>query len=568
MAKQTNWWNELDCNAKTSGYLKSEVENGSAGGMGLASYETEPEQAICGKGSVPDENTLANSANSSLPREHDMVLGQSAPILGEEESAHFRVGPSDPVGQLHMNALGYAVMRGHEVNGAAGHLMGMASRGGFVELATEPERGEDLDGEGKEKDERDHAGKKKRAELWQDAEMDALVRAYRHIHLKLMSAGNKGRHIYKTANEKWTEVRNLLLTVGVDRQPKEIERKWSNLLTAFKQIVDWNKQPGQQSYWELDEAFKKEKTKAKELPASFRMQMFESMAEFLGDTGCKKNRQSSHSSAQANLSLMGTSNNSDSCGSAATSGSMDIPLPLEKISCQANRTCSTDSLETKQMQVILVAAGSFNPPTYMHLRMFELARDALLSDGYAVLGGYMSPVNDAYGKKDLASAEHRIKLCELACEDSSYIMVDPWEAKQSSYQRTLTVLNRVEFSLRTSGLVNADSLKVMLLCGADLLESFTMPGVWVPDMVKAICRDHGVVCISRDGKNVEKLIFENDILFENKRNIVVVDEVVSNNISSTKVRQILARGLSVKYLTPNPVIDYIKKHKLYVNHTK
>lgn len=29
----------------------------------------------------------------------------------------------------------------------------------------------------------------------------------------------------------------------------------------------------------------------------------------------------------------------------------------------------------------------------------ELARDALIGEGYDVLGGYMSPVNDAYGKK-------------------------------------------------------------------------------------------------------------------------------------------------------------------------
>jgi len=29
----------------------------------------------------------------------------------------------------------------------------------------------------------------------------------------------------------------------------------------------------------------------------------------------------------------------------------------------------------------------------------ELARDALNSEGYHVIGGYMSPVNDAYKKK-------------------------------------------------------------------------------------------------------------------------------------------------------------------------
>jgi hypothetical protein len=30
----------------------------------------------------------------------------------------------------------------------------------------------------------------------------------------------------------------------------------------------------------------------------------------------------------------------------------------------------------------------------------------------------------------------------------------------------------------------ADSLKVMLLCGSDLLESFGTPGVWIPDQVR------------------------------------------------------------------------------------
>lgn len=529
MANQTNWWNELGSSATTTatdtGYinLKSEddvrAENGSAavGGMGTTTKTYGGKE---GRGAMYEKDRGYSEVGS----------GRMMMVVATSRSG------------------GGALL----VDGGSGE----------GEAAAEAEEIEKLE------ESRDHSGKKKRAELWQDAEMDALVGAYRQIHLKLMSAGNKGRHIFKSANDKWTEVRNLLLIAGVDRQPKEIERKWSNLLTAFKQIADWNRQAGQPSYWDLDEVLKREKTKAKELPASFRMQMFESMAEFLGDTGGKKSRQSNHSNAPPTFHPS-TSDNSDCCGTAAaTSGSMDVPLPLEKLSRQLNTKCTTDPLEQKRMQVVLLLPGSFNPPTYMHLRMFELARDQLLSDGYVVLGGYISPVNDAYGKKGLASAEHRINLCQLASEDSSFIMVDPWEAKQSSYQRTLVVLRRVESSLRASGLVNTESLRVMLLCGADLLESFVNPGVWIPDQVRAICRDHGIVCISRGGKDIAKLIFENDILFENKRNIIIVDDLVPNDISSTKIRQNLTRGLSVKYLTPDTVINYIKQHKLYVNHSK
>jgi hypothetical protein len=92
--------------------------------------------------------------------------------------------------------------------------------------------------------------------------------------------------------------------VGVDRQPKEIEHKWSNLSTAFKQIVDWNKKVGHPNYWELDEILKKEKTKAKELHATFSVQLFDAMAEFLGDwVGTHRSR----SPASSHMALPGLS---------------------------------------------------------------------------------------------------------------------------------------------------------------------------------------------------------------------------------------------------------------------
>lgn len=99
----------------------------------------------------------------------------------------------------------------------------------------------------------------------------------------------------------------------------------------------------------------------------------------------------------------------------------------------------------------------------------------------------------------LIAADHRIELCNLACKSSDFIMVDPWEvlflflpclfckfvgkpelnrkehllhlqsmtcllkcfffshshlqAKQSSFQRSLTVLNRVKSFLIEGGLI-------------------------------------------------------------------------------------------------------------------
>ncbi|KAG2333192.1 hypothetical protein Bca4012_017158 [Brassica carinata] len=238
---------------------------------------------------------------------------------------------------------------------------------------------------------------------------------------------------------------------------------------------------------------------------------------------------------------------------------MDVSLPVDKLSIGSqpeDKTC-----------VVLVATGSFNPPTFMHLRMFELARDALRSEGFHVLGGYMSPVNDAYKKEGLLSAEHRVEMCNLACKSSDFIMVDPWEASQDSYQRSLVVLSRVKASLTNNRLVPKESLKVMLLCGSDLLESFCTPGVWIPEQVKSICKDYGIVCIRREGQDVENMIFGDRILYETRDNIRVVNNFVPNQISSSRLRQCISRGLSVKYLTEDGVIDYIRQHHLYTELT-
>ncbi|GMH05819.1 hypothetical protein Nepgr_007659 [Nepenthes gracilis] len=247
-------------------------------------------------------------------------------------------------------------------------------------------------------------------------------------------------------------------------------------------------------------------------------------------------------------------------------GTMDIPLPLDKMTlASSDADALPKTMNTGKTYVVLVATGSFNPPTYMHLRMFELARDALNEEGCCVIGGYMSPVNDAYKKKGLISSEHRIKMCNLACKSSDFIMVDPWEASQNAYQRTLTVLSRVKSCLCESGVISGESTKVMLVCGSDLLESFSIPGFWVHEQIRTICRDYGVICIRREGHDAEKIIWKDDILIESKNNIKIVDEPIPNQISSSRIRECIAKGLSVKYLTADEVIDYIRQHQLYLS---
>lgn len=51
---------------------------------------------------------------------------------------------------------------------------------------------------------------------------------------------------------------------------------------------------------------------------------------------------------------------------------VDVPLPMDKLTCNL-RACKAAPYKP----VVMVSCGSFNPPTIMHLRMFELAKDHL-----------------------------------------------------------------------------------------------------------------------------------------------------------------------------------------------
>lgn len=58
--------------------------------------------------------------------------------------------------------------------------------------------------------------------------------------------------------------------------------------------------------------------------------------------------------------------------------------------------------------LLLVACGSFSPITYLHMRMFEMAADYVkFSTDFELIGGYLSPVSDAYRKAGLVAAEDR-----------------------------------------------------------------------------------------------------------------------------------------------------------------
>ncbi|KAL2264646.1 hypothetical protein VTJ83DRAFT_7156 [Remersonia thermophila] len=223
--------------------------------------------------------------------------------------------------------------------------------------------------------------------------------------------------------------------------------------------------------------------------------------------------------------------------------------------------------------LVLVACGSFSPITFLHLRMFEMASDFVrFNTDFEVCGGYLSPVSDAYKKVGLAPGHHRVNMCSRAVENSAWLMVDPYETLnrdangQPQYVPTAKVLQHFDHEINEvlGGIESPDGqmkkARIALLAGADLVMSMSEPGLWAPKDLDTILGSYGAFIIERSGTDIDQAL---ESLRQYEHNIWVINQVIQNDISSTKVRLFLKKDLSVRYLIPDPVVDYIDEHGLF-----
>ncbi|KAJ4455042.1 putative nicotinamide/nicotinic acid mononucleotide adenylyltransferase [Paratrimastix pyriformis] len=214
--------------------------------------------------------------------------------------------------------------------------------------------------------------------------------------------------------------------------------------------------------------------------------------------------------------------------------------------------------------LVLVECGSFSPPHFAHLRNLEVARKVIDEQHFCVVGGLISPVGSAYKKPNLASTEDRLAMCHLAVESSDWIDVDDWEASQPTYTRTANVLDSISNRLNTAAqalVPKPERIQLRLVCGADLLESMTRPGVWDLSLLAKLF-SFGMICINRDAVNTQAMV-AHEILAPHREHIQLVPEEFSWHLSSSFIRQELHAGRSIKYLAPDSVLQYIAERRLF-----
>lgn len=152
-------------------------------------------------------------------------------------------------------------------------------------------------------------------------------------------------------------------------------------------------------------------------------------------------------------------------------------------------------------------------------------------------------------------------MCRIATDPSPRLMVDPWEADQSEYTRTALVLDHFHHEVNTlrHGVATVEggrkSVRIALLAGADLIGTMSTPGVWSDADLNHILGRYGAFIVERTGTDIHEAMVK---LQAWRDNIYVIPQPIQNDVSSTKIRNFLSRDMSIHYLIPGPVIQFVE----------
>jgi nicotinamide mononucleotide adenylyltransferase len=228
-----------------------------------------------------------------------------------------------------------------------------------------------------------------------------------------------------------------------------------------------------------------------------------------------------------------------------------------------------------------VSCGSYNPIHSAHVNMMHEAKRALEGAEYdhQVVGAFLSPVNDAYGKAGLASFTQRAEICEVMLKDDPLVALDRWEGLQDAYVRSYYVMCHIRNAVLThyGPALPADRLDVYLVCGGDLFETFYRPNCWNLALLRKIFDEFRLAVAFRVGSQNPLTVMKNtvDPITSSQEpgesldlrpyaDKVAVFELAPNETSSTLLRALLQSGDNIpEELLPKHVTDALVASGVY-----
>lgn len=226
--------------------------------------------------------------------------------------------------------------------------------------------------------------------------------------------------------------------------------------------------------------------------------------------------------------------------------------------------------DTKAYALIGIYGGTFDPVHYGHLRIAEELAGILQPDQLLFLPAGHPRLRDT----PVATGAHRIAMLHAAIRGNPMFSVDDRETRRLGETYSIESLQEIrqEYQTKHEG---GKQVALCFIIGADAFiklphwyrwrELFELchfvianrPGTTpvgstssLPDELRDACRNRWTTMADELKKAPFGLIF--------------TAPTTLLDISSTRIRNIIASGKSARYLLPEPVLNYIDRHDLYV----
>ena len=219
--------------------------------------------------------------------------------------------------------------------------------------------------------------------------------------------------------------------------------------------------------------------------------------------------------------------------------------------------------EQEELRPLGVFGGTFDPVHFGHLRLAEEAHEALGLEAVR----WIPAGKPALRGTPSCNARQRLEMVRLVIADNPHFVLDPAEVEAERPSFTVPTLER----LRQTG-VCGPQRPLVLLIGADAFAGLASWHRW-----ECLFELAHVAVAHRPGFPVDPEHLPDSLsriyrqrfnpgasaLKEFPAGFIANFAMTQLDISATRIRNQLSKGLSVRYLMPERLIDHIQKNHLY-----
>ena len=195
----------------------------------------------------------------------------------------------------------------------------------------------------------------------------------------------------------------------------------------------------------------------------------------------------------------------------------------------------------------LAFCGAFNPPSIAHIRLAEYAMKETGAEKVVFVPSKMSYIQEEQKKDRALSDRERLYLLNRISEMNPWILVSSYELMQPEQPRTYQTLKHLE----------SEGIRASLLLGSDKLPEFEHGWCHIPE----IAREFGIVCLTRNHDDAEKLIASDPFLSGISAGIRLLHAPAEwQEVSSSRIRNLLReiedRQKELSLLLPDELKGY------------